>query len=148
MNREADLATLFCEDIVKFADLVLRLRHGHSVTRNNDDALCVLQNGRRILRRSGTHRSRLHFARRARCYLSKGSEQDVGERPVHSLAHDDRKDEASRSVQRARDNQQSIVENETHRSCRNARVRVQQRDHGGHVGATDRNHQEDAKRQR
>ena len=51
--------------------------------------------------------------------LSEGSEQHVGERPVHRLRHDDREDEARRTVECAGDDQQFVVENEPHGGGRN-----------------------------
>src|SRR6059058_2312653 len=66
-----------------------------------------------------------------------GPEQHVGERPVHGPAHDDGKDQPARAVQRPRGHEQLVVEHKAHRDGREAGVGVEDRDHGGHVGAAD-----------
>ena len=57
-------------------------------------------------------------------------------------------DQARGAVERARDDQQLVLEHEAHRHRREARVGVQQRDHRRHVGAADRDDQQHAEHER
>ena len=141
MNGELHVHTFLRQRVRQFANLVLRLRHSHPVAGDDHDAARHFQNLRRFLRSRRTHRPRLGPVRR-RLQLAERAKQDVGERPVHRLTHDDRKDEARRTIQRARNNQQLVVERETHRAGRKPGVRVEQRNHCGHIRAADRHDEE------
>ena len=72
------------------------------------------------------------------------AEQNVGERPVHGSAHDHGKNEARRAIQSAGDDQQFVIERESHGAGGEAGIRVQQRNHGGHVRAADGHNQQHA----
>ena len=75
-------------------------------------------------------------------------EQHVAERAVHRPAHDDGEDDPGRAVERPGHDQQLDVEHDAQGGGREAGVAVQQRDHRRHVGAADRDDQEDAEGQR
>ena len=76
------------------------------------------------------------------------AEEDVRERAVHGLAHHPREQRAGGADERARDDQQVVVQDEAGRGRGDAGERVEQRDHDGHVGAADRQHEEHAEQQR
>ena len=79
---------------------------------------------------------------------AEGPEEHVRERAVHGLAHHPREQRAGGADERARDDQQVVVQDEAGGGRRDAGERVQQRDHDGHVGAADRQHEEHAEQQR
>ncbi len=79
---------------------------------------------------------------------AESAEQHVGERAVHGLAHDDREDQAGRTVQGSGGDQQLVVEHEAHRHGRQTGVGIQQGDDRGHVGAADGDDQQHAEGQR
>ena len=62
--------------------------------------------------------------RRRGLLLAESAEQDVRERAVHRLGHVDRQDEARGSVERPGDDQQLVVEHESHGGGRKAGVGV------------------------
>ena len=82
------------------------------------------------------------------CTAPKPTEQNVGERAVHRLTHDDGKDQTGGAVERAGDDQELVIERETHGAGGKSGVGIQQRDDGGHVGAADRHDEENAESQR
>ena len=79
--------------------------------------------------------------------LAERAEQNVGERAVHGAAHDDRENKARRAIQGAGDDQQLVVEHESHGAGRQTCVGIEQRDDRGHVGAADGNDQQYAEYQ-
>ena len=147
VDRELDVDAALGQLIVELVHAVLRLRNGHPVTRNDDDAIGMGQHVGDILRRRALDGLGL-AGRSRRLYLAERAEQHIGERSVHCPAHDHGQDETRRSVERARDDQQLVLEHESHGDRREPRVGVQQRDDGGHVGAADGNDQQHAKGQR
>ena len=56
MDREPHVDAALGQNIVHFAQLVLRLRHRHAIARNDDDAARGIQNLRRFFRRRRTDR--------------------------------------------------------------------------------------------
>ena len=74
---------------------------------------------------------------RPRDVRAERAEQDVRERAVHRPAHHDREQRSRRADERARDDQRVVVEHEAGARGRQARERVQHRDHDRHVGAAD-----------
>ncbi len=106
----------FRQQVVQFADLVLRLRNRHAITRNNHHRTRIAQDPRRFFRSCRAHRAR--FLRSgARLQLPESAEEHVGERSVHRPAHYDRQNETGRPVKRTGDNQQLVVQRKTHRAC-------------------------------
>ena len=138
MNREPHVYATARQEFEHFLQLVLRLRDSHSIARNDDYIARRIQDLRGFFRAGGMHGLGFAGGRRADLQLSEGSEQDVGERPVHRAAHDNGQNESGRAVQRARHNQQLVVQHESHRGRRQSRVGIQQRDDGGHVRPADR----------
>ena len=67
---------------------------------------------------------------------------------VHPLAHDVGQDRARRADQRAGDDQRGVAQREADAGRRPARIGVEHRDHDRHVGAADRDDQDDAERER
>ena len=142
VNREfhVDAATL--EDVGEIFDGVLRLRDGHAVTRNDDDALRCEKELRdrsdvRLVDRAG---DRCAFARRAR-RRAEPAEDDVPNRSIHRAAHDGAQDRAAaRSDERARDDEQIISEHEAGGRRGPSRIAVEERHDDGHVAAADRHH--------
>ena len=135
------------ERIRQFADLVLRLGHRQPVTGRDDHARCGFQNRRGLFGGGRAHRALFRLVG-LRLHLPERAEQHVGERPVHGLAHDDRKDQPRRAVEGAGHDQQVIVQREPHGAGRKAGVGIQDGDHGGHIGAADGDDQQHAEQQR
>ncbi len=114
MDGEAHVDPLFGERVIEFPHLVLRLGHCHAITRHDDHFIRCGENRGCFLRRGAAHRLGFLRARGQGLHLAEGSEENVREGTVHCLRHDDREDEARRSVKRASNNQQLRVENESH----------------------------------
>ena len=143
---ELHFHAFFRQRVVQFADAMLGLGHGHAVAGNDDHASGGRHDLRRVFGRGALGRA-LFGVRLAGLDLPESPEQHVGERTIHRLAHDDREDQAGRTVQRPGGDQQFVVEHEAHRHGRQAGVGVQQRDHGRHVGPADRDNQHHAEGQ-
>ena len=79
--------------------------------------------------------------------MPEGAKQHIGKRPVHGLAHDDRKNETGGAIESAGNDQHLAVEHEAQQGGREAGVRVQKRNDSGHVGAANRSDQHDAEDQ-
>ena len=88
-----------------------------------------------FLRRGAVHRARFLRARGGGLHLAKGSKKHVGERAVHGLRHDHGENEPGRAIQRAGDDQEFRVQDESHGRGGESGIGIQQRDHRGHVGA-------------
>ena len=80
--------------------------------------------------------------------LTERAEEDVRDRAVHRAAHHDRQQRARRADQHAAHDQHVVLELETGRRRGEAGERVQQRDHDGHVGAADRQHEQHPEQRR
>ena len=106
MDGEADLDSLLGERVIQFSDFVLRLRHGHAIAGNDHDFVGSRKNRSGFFGRGAAHRLRFLSGGGGSLHLAEGSEENVGERAVHRLRHDDGEDEAGRSVERASDDQQ------------------------------------------
>ena len=87
-------------------------------------------------------------APRARLHRAEGAEEDVADRAVHRPAHQQRQQRARRADERAADDEHVVVQHEAGRRGGEAGERVQQRDHDRHVGAADREDEEDAEDER
>ena len=127
---------------------MLRLRDRHAVTGDDDHLIGGGQNRRCFLGGGAVHRPGFRAGGGCGLHLAEGAEQDVGERPVHRLGHDDREDESGRAVERAGDDQELVVEHESHGGGGKSGVGVQQRDHRWHVRAADGDDHEHAEDQR
>ena len=126
---------------------VLGLRRRHAVARDEDDLPRVGELRRDVLQRDLAHHAFLaRLGRGGRA--AERAEQDVRDRAVHRLAHEDREDEARAAVQRARDDEDVVPEREARGGGREARVRVQERDDDGHVRGADRQDEQHAEEER
>ena len=138
------------EQVGQHAHVVLRLRDREPVARHEHDPARVREHDRDVLRRS----SRARCVRpRARlpvpaCDLAERAEEHVRDRPVHRPAHHERQQRAGGADERAADDQHVLVQREARRRGREPRAGVQERDHDRHVGAADRQDEEDAERER
>ena len=81
-------------------------------------------------------------------HLPEGAEEDVRDRAVHRPPHLQRQQRSRRADEHAGDDQDVVLELEAGRSDGEAGERVEQRDHDGHVGAADREHEQHAEEQR
>src|SRR3984893_1051847 len=148
VDGELDLCAAPGKEVGELADLVLRLGHGHAVTRDDDDQPGGLEYHGRLLRGSASYRALLNLRYSPGLDLPKGPEHDVAEVPIHRPRHDERQQEARRSIQGSRDDEDLVVQDEPHGRAAQSRVRVQQGDDSWHVGAADGNDQENAEDQR
>ncbi len=114
----------FVSSVVQFANLVLRLRHRHTVTGDHHHAARIAQNRGRFLGTRRPHRPRFLSGGRS-LQLSEAAEQHIRERAVHGPAHDDRKNEARRSVESPRDDQELVIQRKAHRAGRKPGVRIE-----------------------
>ena len=125
MDREFHVDTALGQHVVEFAHFVLSLCHRHAVAGHNDHRVGRAKNRGGFLG-SGTM-DRADFLRCGgrNLHLAERSEQHVCERSVHGLRHDHRQNESGRTVERARDDEQFAVDDETHGRRRKAGVRIE-----------------------
>src|SRR3989449_11733453 len=88
------------------------LFRSHAVPRDDDHGTRGLQDRGGLFWGSAPDRPRLALGLCGRLDLPERPEEDVGEGTVHRLAHDDGEDEPGRAVQRARDDEELVVEDE------------------------------------
>ncbi len=81
-------------------------------------------------------------------FLSERAEENVGEGAIHRFGHVHGEDEAGGAVERAGDDEQFAIEDEAHGCGGKSGVGIQQRDHGGHIGAADGDDHQHAEDQR
>jgi len=126
---------------------MLRLRHRHAVTGHDDDALRIREQQGDFV---GLNRlDRADNSRRSRLRAAAGTErtkQNIRDRPVHRLAHEQREQRSGGTDQRARDNHREIVDYKTIRRDRKSGEGIQQRDDDRHVRATNRHDHCDAEK--
>ncbi len=144
VDGEADIDAAFGESVIQFADFVLGLRDGHAVSGDDDDFAGGGEDSGGFFGAGAFYRA--SFLRASGCGgdLAEGSEDHVGERTVHGLRHDDREDESGRAVEGAGDDEQFVVEDESHGSGGETGIRIQERDDRRHVGAADGDDEHDA----
>ena len=83
-----------------------------------------------------------------RLHLSEGPEKHVRKGAVHGTAHNNRQDQTGGPVEGSGRDQELVIQNEPHRHGGQARIRIQERDHCGHVRSADRDHKQDPEGQR
>ena len=69
--------------------------------------------------------------------LTEGAEEHIGEGAVHGLGHVDGQNEARSPVERAGNDQQFALQNETHRGRGKTSIGIQKRNDRRHVRAAD-----------
>jgi hypothetical protein len=114
VNREFNVDAFLGEFVEEFADGMLRLGDGHAVAGHDHDRVGGFEKRGGFLWRNAAG-GLLFAGHRGDLHLTKRAEEDVGEGPVHRLAHDDREDEPRRAIERAGNDEQFIVEHEPHR---------------------------------
>ena len=82
--------------------------------------------------------------RRLRLDLPERAEEHVRDRAVHRLGHQQRQQRAGGADEHAGHDQDGVDEHEAGGRGGEAGERVEQRDHDRHVGAADRQHEQDA----
>ena len=145
-----DVDAALLEHVGELAHVVLRLRDGHPVAGHDDDLARERELDGDVLRRRRAHRAAVVGARLAdsRLHLPERAEEDVGDRAVHRLRHEQREQRARRADEHPGDDQDGRVEHEPRRRRREAGERVQQRDDDRHVRAADREDEHDAEDER
>src|ERR1700723_2246508 len=146
MDGEFYVHAAFAERVVKFADFVLSLRDGHAVAGDDDDFARGSEDRGGFFGRRAVHGTSLFGGGARDLFLAERAEEHVGEGAIHRFGHVYGEDEAGGGVERAGDDEQFAIENETHGCGGKSRVGIQQRDHGGHIGAAngdDHQHAED-----
>jgi hypothetical protein len=145
-----DVDPLVLQQLRQRADVVLCLRDGQPVAGHEDDLPRVAEHDREVLGGRRAHAATVLGCRAtgAGLHRPERAEEDVAERPVHGAAHQHRQQRARGADERARHDQDVVVEEEAGCGGRKPRERVQERDHHRHVGATDREHEEDAEHER
>ena len=141
-----DVDALGLEQLRELAHLVLRLRDGEAVARDDDDALRVREHHGDVVGR-GRANGRAVGARRGRRPgrdLAERAEEDVRDRAVHRAAHLHRQQRSGRADEHPAHDQDVRVQHEAGRGRGEAGERVQQRDHDRHVRAADRQDEQDA----
>src|SRR6266702_3824797 len=96
----------------------------HAVARDDHDAIRLLEQLGRAFDRLLLPRFLLPHRRRL-LHGAERPEQHVGERAIHRPAHDDRQDQTARAGERARRDEQLVVEHKPYRDRRKAGVGVQ-----------------------
>ncbi len=138
------------EHVTHLAQCVLGLRDGHPIARHNDDLAGVLHDEGGVVSVAATHGALALGASgtgRAAAGGAEAAKQDVEDRAVHPLAHHVRQDGARRANKRASDNEREVLDGEADAASRPPGVAVQHRDDDRHVGAADRQDQQEAERQ-
>src|SRR5713101_1891514 len=148
VNAEGDIHAALGKRVEQLAHFVLRLRHGHAVAGHDDHFVGGGKNRGGFFGGSAFDRALLLHAGGGGLNLPEAAEQHVGERAVHGFGHDHRQNETRRAVERAGDDQQLAAEHKAHGRGGKSGVRVQQRNHRGHVRAADGNDQHHAEDQR
>src|ERR1700677_3392119 len=148
MDGEFYVHAAFAERVVKFADFVLSLRDGHAVAGDDDDFARGSEERGGFFGRRAVHGTSLFGGGARDLFLAERAEEHVGEGAIHRFGHVYGEDEAGGAVERAGDDEQFAIENETHGRGGEAGVGIQQGNYGGHIGATDGNDHEDAEDQR
>ena len=99
VNGEVDFAAVVFEHVAEFLNSMLSLGNSHTVTRNDNDALCSLEDKECIL--YGQCLGLLVLAGSGRCLLLDCLEEEGCKALVHCLAHDERKDDAGSTYETA-----------------------------------------------
>ena len=128
---------------------MLRLRDGHAVTGNDDDALRVGEQQRHFVGLNRFDRSgNAAGGSRAAAAGAKRAEQNIRDRAVHRLAHEQREQRAGGADERAGDDHREIVDGKSVRRDREAGEGIQQRNDDRHVRAADGHDHRHAEKQR
>ena len=145
-----DVDPLMLEELRERTDGVLRLGDREPVAGHEHDLARVGEHDRQILRRRRAHAAPVLERGRSRACLHRAErpEEDVADRAVHRPAHHQRQQRARGADERAGDDEHVVVEEKAGGRGGNPRESVQQRDHHGHVGAADRQHEENAESER
>ena len=150
VDRVLDVDAALLEEVRELAHVVLRLRDRHPVARDDDDLARERELhgdvvGSRRANGAAVVGSRLPDAR---LHLAERAEEDVGDRAVHRLRHQQREQRARGADEHPGDDEHRRVEHEAGRRRGEAGERVQERDHDRHVRAADREHEHHAEDQR
>src|SRR5271163_4991822 len=114
MDGEFYVDAAFAEGVVKLADFVLRLRDGHAVSGNDDDFASGGEDGGGFFGGGAAHGAGLLRGGAGDLFLAEGAEEDVGEGAIHRFGHIYGEDEAGGAVEGAGDDEQFVIEDETH----------------------------------
>src|SRR6185369_12173397 len=98
------------EFVGEFANRVLSLRGCESVAGDKDDLLGVSQLDGRVFRRDLAHGSTSSCSCGFSYDCTESTEQNVGDRAIHRLAHQDGEDESGESIERASDDEYVVAE--------------------------------------
>src|SRR5574341_2274585 len=102
MDRILDRNTVAFQQIGKLAQPVLRMRRSHAVTRYDDHGAGIAKHDESVV--DGGAKQRLaHRLRRlvaVTALATESAKENIAERTVHRLAHDDRQEESRRAIQR------------------------------------------------
>src|SRR5579863_1657039 len=137
MDREFYVHAAFAERVVKFSYFVLGLRYGHAVAGNDNHFAGGAEDRCGFFSGGAAHGASLLRGGAGDLLLSKSAEEHVAERAIHGFRHVHRENEAGGAVERAGDDEQLAIENETHGSGGKSGVGIEQRNYRGHVGAAD-----------
>ena len=126
--------------------VVLRLRHRQPVAGDDDDLAGERELDGDVLRRRRADRATVVGARLAhtRLHLAERAEEDVRDRAVHRLAHQQREQRSRGADEHPATISTVCREHEAGGGGGEPGERVQERDHDGHVGAADRQDEHDA----
>ena len=142
-----DVDPLLGQGLVELAHRVLRLRDRHAVARHDDHLLRVLHDERGVVGRARLEGLVGVVGGAHRCGLAEAAQDHRDERAIHRPAHDVAQDGARAADQGTGDDQHRVLQREADARRRPARVGVQHRDHDRHVGAADRDDQQEADRE-
>ena len=125
MDPEFHAHSAAFQQIRELANGVLSLRRSHSVSRNEDNLLCIGQ-----LRGDVFQRDLAHSSSRCSCLgLHDGSErtkEHVVHLTIHRSTHQDGKNESGKSIERSGDNQHVIAKHESRGGCSKSGVGIEQ----------------------
>mmetsp|Transcript_16084 Transcript_16084/g.35282 ORF Transcript_16084/g.35282 Transcript_16084/m.35282 type:complete len:405 (-) Transcript_16084:929-2143(-) len=138
MHGELDVLSFLAETERNVSHHAGSLSHCESVAGSDNNLLGVLKHlGSLGSQDLGVGEGRRVGVLSLASHGTEASEDDIGQRSVHGLAHDSREEGSGRPDERSHHGEQGLVEDESFGAQSPARVRVEEGDHHGHVGSSD-----------
>ena len=112
MDTEFHVNAALGDAVKKFAHFVLRLRHRHAVSGDDNHFVRGGENCGSLFRRGAANRALFGGFAGGDLHLAESAEQDIREGPVHGFAHDHRKNETGGAIKSTGNDEDFAVEHE------------------------------------
>ena len=127
VNGESYAPAALLNQFGELAYRMLRLRHRHAVSRDDDHVARVANAHCGIFGADAARGEPLGALHRGgRLLATKRTEEDVCEAAIHRLRHEDREDEAARAIQGAGDDQDVVADRKARGARRESRIGVEE----------------------